>query len=220
MLISQIEVLDKTRRQIHIEGEESFWLYRKDVEEYGLRENQIISEQQYELIRTEKVLLYAKKKTLELLERMDRSEAELKAKLRQRDFSESIIEEAIAYAKKFHYVDDVRFAIHFIHTRSSSKSKKQICFSLYQKGVSKEDVDTAYEEFLKLHEQEQQGFDEEAKDTVSPEVLAIKKIVNRKGKPISDYSKEELLKLTATLYRKGFSTENIRQVLSCDPDYL
>ncbi len=218
MLISQIEVLDKLRRRILIEGEESFWLYKKDVEEYGLYEQQIISDQQYKMIRTEKVLLYAKKKALELLERMDRSEAELRTKLRQRDFSDSVIDEAVAYAKRFHYVDDVRFAMHFIHTRSSSKSKKQIFFSLYQKGVSKEDVETAYEEFI--HEQEQQGYEEEAKEVESPEILAIKKIVNRKGKPISDYTKEELLKLTATLYRKGFSASNIRQVLSYDPDFL
>lgn len=220
MVITQIEALDKTRQWIHMDGEESFWLYRKDIAEFGLKQHQILTEQQYQFLRNDKVLLYAKKKTLELLERQDRSEAELKAKLAQRDFSESIISEAIAYAKKFHYVDDVRFAFHFIQSRIGSKSKKQICFLLYQKGVSKEHVEEAYEQFMSLHEQPQESELIQNSDNIpkDPEVLAIEKIVKRKGKSISEYSKEDLLKLTSSLYRKGFRTDSIRKVLSYDLD--
>ena len=219
MYISQIEVLDKTRRWIYIEGEERFWLYRKDITELHLEEKQIISDAFFETMIQDKVLLYAKKKALELLERMDRSEAELRAKLLQRDFSEQIVSEAIAYTKKFHYLDDLRFASNFISMRSSSKSKKQICYSLAQKGVSKEIIEEAYSEFLLRHKEEQQwlGKEEEA-EVENPEVFAIQKIVKRKGKPIGDYTKEELMKLTASLYRKGFSSANIRKVLLFDPD--
>lgn len=217
MYISCIEPLDKSRRWVHIEGEESFWLYKKDIDEYHLTEKQIISDTLYETILQEKVSIYAKKKALELLERMDRSEAELKAKLKQRDFSETIVADAIAYAKKFHYVDDLRFATNFITSRSTTKSKKQICFSLYQKGVSKENVEAAYEQFLSQHSEQHMDEDENNQLT-NPEELAIQKIVKRKGKPISEYTKEELLKLTASLYRKGFSAQHIRKVLSYDPD--
>lgn len=219
MYISKIEVLDKTRCWIHIEDEESFWLYRSDINELQLEENQIISDALFETIMRDKVLLYAKKNALELLERQDRSEADLRAKLLQRDFSDTIVSEAIAYAKKFNYVDDLRFATNFIYTRSSTKSKKQICYSLYQKGVSKDIIDEAYSEFLCRHKEEQQwaGAEEEI-EVENPEVLAIEKIVKRKGRPISEYSKEDLMKLTASLYRKGFSSSNIRKVLSFDPD--
>lgn len=221
MYISQIEVLDKTRRWVSIDGEERFWLYRSDISELHLEEKQIISDDLFESIMQDKVLLYAKKKALELLERMDRSESELRAKLLQRDFSEHIVSEAIAYTKKFHYLDDLRFATNFIYTRSSTKSKKQICYSLYQKGVSKETVEEAYSQFMLRHKEEQQwiGPKEEVEFEVeNPEVLAIQKIVKRKGKLISEYSKEELMKLTASLYRKGFSSANIRKVLLFDPD--
>jgi regulatory protein len=220
MRILSIEELDKVRRKIHLEGVPSFWLYRSDIAEYGLKENAELTEQLYELIRTEKVLLYAKKKTLELLERMDRSEQELKNKLAQRDFSLDIIEEAIAYAKKFHYVDDLRFATNLIHQKSSTKSKKQISFILYQKGISKDIADQAYEDFINTkHELANSSLDElDDEIVVNPEVEAILKIVRRKKKPIEDYSKEELQKLTASLYRKGFSMDNIRKVLSCDFD--
>ncbi len=219
MYISQIEVLDKNRRWVYIEGEDKFWLYRSDISELHLEEKQIISDALFDRIMHDKVLLYAKKKALELLERMDRSEADLRAKLLQRDFSEQIVSQAVTYTKKFHYLDDLRFATNFICMRSSTKSKKQICYSLYQKGVSKEIVEEAYSEFMLRHKEEQQwvGTKEEA-EVENPEVLAIQKIVKRKGKPVSDYSKEDLMKLTASLYRKGFSLANIRKVLLFDPD--
>jgi regulatory protein len=220
MRIIQIEVLDKVRRKLYIEGVSAFWLYRSDLGAYGLKENADLSEQQYELIRKEKVLLYAKKKTLELLERMDRTEHELKNKLLQRDFPSDIIEEAVAYAKQFHYVDDFRFAKNFINIKSTTKSKRQICYMLNQKGIAKEQVDLAYEEFLQMHmgqvDSLQDGGEQDSK--INPEVAAIIKIVRRKGKPMEEYTREELQKLTASLYRKGFSSDNIRAVLSCDCD--
>lgn len=220
MKVIQIEVLDKVRRKIHFDDVPSFWLYRSDIVEYGLEENSELSEQRYELIRKEKVLLYAKKKALELLERMDRTEQELKNKLADRDFSSDIIEEAIAYAKQFHYVDDLRFANNFIHQKSSTKSKKQICYSLYQKGVSKDMVDQAYEDFMQSHQELANQSLEEGQDETkaNPELEAILKIIRRKGKPVEEYTREELQKLTASLYRKGFSSENIRAALSCDFD--
>lgn len=221
MRILSIEELDKVRRKIHLEGVPSFWLYRSDIAEYGLKENAEITEQLYELIRTEKVLLYARKKTLEILERMDRSEQELKNKLAQREFTPDIIDEAVAYAKRFHYVDDLRYATNLIHQKSSIKSKKQISYILYQKGISKDIADQAYEDFIRSKQElahSSQGELEDEVKAVNPEVEAILKIVRRKGKPIEEYSKEELQKLTASLYRKGFSMDNIRTVLSCDLD--
>jgi regulatory protein len=220
MRIIQIEVLDKVRRKLHIEGVSPFWLYRSDIAAYGLEENADLSEQLYELLRKEKVLLYAKKKILEILERMDRTEQELKNKLLQRDFPSDIIEEAIAYAKQFHYVDDFRFAKNFIHIKSTTKSKRQICFMLYQKGIAKEQVDQAYEEFLQMHKEQANSLleDGEENSKVNPEVATITKIIRRKGKPIEEYTREELQRLTASLYRKGFSSDSIRTVLSCDYD--
>jgi regulatory protein len=218
MRILSIDELDKVRRKIHLDGVPSFWLYRSDIAEYGLKENAELSDQLYEIIRTEKVLLYAKKKTLEFLERMDRSEQELKTKLAQREFTPDIIEEAVAYAKKFHYVDDLRYATNLIHQKSTTKSKKQISFILYQKGISKDIADQAYEDFIRSKQELVNSSQDESHTEVrvNPEVEAILKVVRRKGKPIEDYSKEELQKLTASLYRKGFSMDNIRTVLSCD----
>ena len=221
MRIIQIETMDKVRRKVHLEGVPSFWLYRSDIVEYGLKEDTELSEQCYEIILKEKVLLYAKKKALELLERMDRTEQELKNKLAERGFFSDIIEEAVAYVKQFHYVDDLRYANNFIHFKSSTKSKKQICFLLYQKGVSKEIVDQAYEEFMQSQQELANASMEEGQEEskVNPEMEAILKMIRRKGKPIEEFTREELQKLTASLYRKGFSSESIRSCLSYDLDH-
>lgn len=218
MRIVKIEEMDKVRRKVYLEEGPVFWLYRKDVSEYRLQENSDLSEECYERIRKEKVLVYAKKKLLELLERMDHSEQELRNKLQLRVFSPDIIDEAILYAKQFHYIDDLRYAINFIQMKSSIKSKKQITYLLYQKGITKDCVEQAYQEFLQREQDissNQEGLD---RIKSNPEIAAIEKLINRKGKPIDEYTKEELQKLTASLYRKGFSTENIRFVLSCDLD--
>lgn len=218
MRIVKIEELDKVRRKVYLEEGQFFWLYRKDILEYDLKENSDIEEELYELILKEKVLLYAKKKVLELLERMDRTEQELKNKLLLRNFPSDIIDEAILYAKQFHYVDDLRYAIHFIQAKSSVKSKKQICYMLYQKGIAKECIEQAYQEFMAGDLSDCSEHEDELKN-LNPEIAAIHKIINRKGKPIKELTREELQKLTASLYRKGFSNESIRTVLSCDIDF-
>lgn len=217
MRIINIEDMDKVRRRIHLEDGRCFWLYRSDLREYQLEVNQDLSDALCSVLRQDKVLLYAKKKTLELLERMDRTEEEIRIKLRQRDFSDDIIDEAILYAKQFHYIDDYRFACNYIQMMSSTKSKKQILYKLYQKGVSKSCVNQAYDEFIHKHQLDVSKSSEEAV-VEHPEVLAIKKIMKRKGKPLEDYSKEELQKLSASLYCKGFSFDHIRTCLSYDFD--
>lgn len=205
-------MLDKARAQISFDCEDGFWLYRKDLRECMLEEGMEITPFLYERIREEKVLLYAKKKTLEMLERMDRTEAELRKKLKDKEFAQDIIDQAISYAKKFHYVDDLRFASNFIHTRCRTKSRKQIAYALYQKGVAKELVDQAFNDYQAAQEELQE-------DVKNPEVIAIEKIVRRKGKPVSEFSKEELMKLTASLYRKGFHRDNIKRVLEYDGEW-
>lgn len=213
MKIILLESIDKVRIRVLFEEYESFWLYRSDIRELELETGMELAESDYFRILQEKVLIYAKKRTLELLERMDRTESELKQKLMEREFSEKVATQAIEYARKFHYVDDLRFAINYIYSKSKEKSKKQILYVLYQKGISKDIVERAYEDVITRFEEESRQ-----EQMVNPEVGAILKIVRRKNKPIDEYSKEELMKLTASLYRKGFSGSSIREAISVDMD--
>ena len=50
---------------------------------------------------------------------MDRTEAQLREKLLQAEFSPELVEEAVAYVKSFGYIDDERYVRNYIEYRSS-----------------------------------------------------------------------------------------------------
>ena len=56
----------------------------------------------------EEQLRQAKLKALRLLERIDRTEAQLREKLLQAEFDSEMVEKAIAYVKSFGYINDER----------------------------------------------------------------------------------------------------------------
>ena len=64
----------------------------------------------------------ARKKTMRLLEHMDRTEKGLTDKLRQAEFSPEAVEDAIAYVKSYGYINDARYARTYISFRMSPKS--------------------------------------------------------------------------------------------------
>lgn len=211
LVITKIEPMDKLRVRVYINEEAVFWLYRKDYRELSLEEGQGISENSLFAIENEIVLRYAKKQALTMLERMDRTEQELSTKLREKEFSDQVVAQAIAYVKSFHYLDDYRYTLNYIRGRYQTKSKRQLSYSLYQKGITQMDIDNAYDELKESFssETEEKDLEEEA----------IARIIRRKGKPIEEFSKEEKQKLVASLYRKGFHGHTIQKVMNETEDF-
>ena len=74
----------------------------------------------------EEQLRQAKLKALRLLERMDRTEAQLREKLLQAEFDPEMVEKAIAYVKSFGYINDERYVRNYIECRCQSKSRRQL----------------------------------------------------------------------------------------------
>ena len=77
--------------------------------------------------------LEAKKKAMSLLKYMDRTEWQLRDKLSLKGFSEGAIEEAIEYVKSFHYLDDYRYAVHFVEFHHEPRSRQRLRQDLYQR---------------------------------------------------------------------------------------
>lgn len=92
------------------------------------------------------VRIRAKKRALHLLERMDRTEHQLREKLRASDYPEEVVEEAIEYVKSFHYIDDERYAENFTRYKKENMSRQQIKQKLMLKGVSKDIIANAIDE--------------------------------------------------------------------------
>lgn len=85
----------------------------------------------------------AKKKAMRLLEYQDRTEKQLRDKLKEQDFSEEDIVEAITYVKSYHYLDDARYAAHFVSSRREEKSRYEIREELKKRGVSEDLISAA-----------------------------------------------------------------------------
>ena len=105
----------------------------------------------------EEILKKAKSKALHILERSDKTELQLKEKLLEADFPEDIVEEAMDYVRSFHYLDDRRYAEHYVRAKAGTKSRFQLLFELQDKGVDREiteEVISAAEEEGELDEKE------------------------------------------------------------------
>ena len=197
MLITQISEVDKKRMMIHTEEGVSFVLYKGEIRRFALQEGEEIASEVYEEIRTDILIKRARKRAMFLLEKMDRTESQLRNKLRQGFYGEDLIDDAIAYVKKYHYIDDNRYAQTYVRYQKERKSKRQIKMDLMQKGVDREIIEQAIEaEYESESEQE----------------LILKWIEKRKYK-IGESDIKEKQKMYQFLMRKGFRSEDILHVL-------
>lgn len=141
---------------------------------------------------------------IDILSRRDRSVKELSDKLVQKGFAESAVSEAIAKLSAKHYIDDVRMASHFLASHLSDQSLTQLKFKLMRRGISGDDIATAIA-----------GLAEEAVD--ESETLR-----NRQACAVLDFLKKKRYdpedpaanKILASLSRKGFSYDTIKEGLS------
>lgn len=200
MLVTELVELDKKRIRVLLEGGESFVLYRGEVKNYSIREGEELPPAQYGEIRSEVLTKRAKKRAMHLLEKMDRTEAQLRAKLKQGFYPEDIVDEAIAYVKSYRYLDDARYAENYVQGQKGRKSQRRIYMDLLGKGIPKGLITQALEEGYQAGQEQE----------------LILKWVQKKGYSSSKADLKEKQKMYQSLLRKGFHSDDILHVL----DYL
>ena len=144
----------------------------------------------------EEAVRLARAKAMKLLEFSDKTEQQLRERLKEGEFPPFAIDNAIEYLKDLHYLDDVRYASSYIRAKAGQKSVNEIRLALLQKGVSKEDIVTALE---------QEPPDESA---------AVKRLFMRKFQHADLTDPEVYRKAFSYLGRKGFPYECIKNTLS------
>lgn len=140
-------------------------------------------------------LLEAKKKVMSLLKYMDRTEWQLRDKLAAKGFSEEAVEGAVDYVKSFHYLDDYRYAVHFVELHYEQRSRQRMRQDLYQRHVPEEYIDLALESICENDD------------------VALQEALRKITKGETEYSYEEKQKIAGKLYRKGFRLGDIKRVL-------
>lgn len=142
----------------------------------------------------------ARLKAMRLIERMDRTEKGLTDKLRQDGFSGEAIQDAMDYVKSFGYINDARYAQHYISYRLGIKSKQKILMELARKGIDSETARTAWEEASEFEEPDERAL--------------LRRTIEKKYPSGSELDDREMRRLYAYLARRGFRSNDIFSVLN------
>ena len=197
MTVTNIEAVAKNKYKVYVDEQFAFVLYKGELSRYHLQKDELISEETYQKILVEVILKRAKLRALHLLNTMGRTESQLRQKLEQSLYPKEIVEQTMAYVKSFGYINDEEYARSFIDSRKDKKSKKEIYMQLSQKGIDKDSLDSVFEEYYDADDSRE----------------AIRRILEKKRYDPESATPKDTQKIMGYLMRKGFSYEDIRQVL-------
>lgn len=129
--ITEIKDIGKKCRII-IDDDIVVQLYKGEVRKLGIKADSQFSNESYNEMYN--ILnKRARERSLFLLKDMDKTEKQIRDKLKLGDYPEDIINNAIEFLKKYGYVDDIRYAKLYISSKQNSKSIKQIELELYKR---------------------------------------------------------------------------------------
>ena len=187
MQILSVEPFHKKKVLITFDTGRKLALYTSEGNRYGLREGEAFSKEAYEELVKEILIPRGRRRILHLLEAMDRTEEMLRRKLKESFLPDEVIEDAIDYAKRFHYIDDERYLRNYLTSQLKKKSSRQVVMELERKGIERSRIQSALEEHrLNAPETEKEAairlLEKKLKGTVEEEaVFRAKQYLFRKG---------------------------------------
>jgi len=160
-----------------------------------LRVGQTLSEPEIEALKEADTVEKAKEAAIRLIEYRPRSSGEIRRKLRQKAYSDTVIEHVIERLTDVQLLDDAAFARYWVEQRETFKPRSQMALrqELRQKGVQRDVIDKAVSEV----------------DELAAAQKAAEKQARRYMKLPEDAFKK---KLGGFLRRRGFNYDIIRQV--------
>ena len=197
MTITKLEPYRKGKLLIYLNDEPAFVLYSAEVKRYKLVVDEILENDTYREILDEVLIKRAKSRTLHLLDRQDRTEKQLRDKLKENFYPPEAIDAAVEAAKRGNYLNDDRYACQYVRDKSRSRSKRMIEMELMSKGISKDLISRAFAEF----EEDDDGSEQEL----------IEKLIRKKCRSLPDIDIAEKQKIYRYLAGKGFGGNDIRK---------
>ncbi len=194
MRILEITKLKKGKLLVRTDEVGTFPVYAKEAEAYGIRDGGEFSEEEWERLCEEVLSKRVKSRALHLLEQMDRTEAQLRRKLKENHYPEFLIDEAVAYVASYHYIDDLRYAQSYIRFHQEEKSRMQLKNTLLSRGVSADRIEQAFAESYEADEGE-----------------LIDRLLIKRGYDPETADRKEQNRTFQYLCRKGFSASEVRR---------
>ncbi len=196
MTVTGIEPFGQNRSKVYLDEEFAFVLYKGELSRYGIREDAELPEETYREITDEVLTHRAKLRCMNLLKSMDRTEEQLRQKLRMGGYPPEVIDTALDYVKSFGYVNDASYAERYITGRRESCSRLQMTRDLMMKGLDRDVIEAAFDE--------QEPLDEDAQ---------IQRWLEKKGIDPEHANQKEKRRMYGFLMRKGFSSDSIWRAL-------
>lgn len=184
------------RFRIQLDGACDVVLYQKELKHFQLEEGASLSKSEYDRLLQEVLLPRAKSRILYLLDRQDRTTANLLEKLVDGGYPLKIAEEAVSYAQQMHYVDDERFARQYVSGRKERKSFRSLRMELLRHGIDRELTEQVLEE---------------AYDTDENALMA--RLMEKKRYDPETAGPKEKQKMFRYLAYRGFSSQEIAEAL-------
>lgn len=199
MVITQITPLGKGKSEVCLEGAQgrvTLALYNSEMKQFGMADGQEMADDAYMQLYHGVVGKRAIRRAMHLLEKMDRTEQQLLRKLLEGGYPQDLAENAVAYVKSYHYIDDERYARTFVRLNQQGRSRRRLKMDLLARGITAEIAELAIEE----------------ENETSQEEL-IQKLLDKKHYSPDTASWQETAKMLRFLQGKGFRNEEIMHVL-------
>ncbi len=133
----------KNRCSIYLDDEFGFGLHQDVLFQFGLKKGDSLTEDQIEEILYSEEKKKAKERALNFLSYRDRSEKEMRTKLKQVGFEEKIIDLVVDDLKKPKLIDDEKFALTFAKSKLATRPMGEYLLKqeLVQKGINREIIE-------------------------------------------------------------------------------
>lgn len=130
--VTSIQEVDSKRRRVFINYEPAFVLYISEIRRFNIKKDAYISLEDYEDI-IDILNKRSKIRAMSLLKDRDYTRKKLFEKLKANGYPDECIEKAVQYVSSYGYIDDKRYAVNYIISHMTSKSRRVIEQSLMLK---------------------------------------------------------------------------------------
>ena len=193
VVVVSVEQLSKGKQRLRLDNGEVWVLYSGELRSCSLAEGTELTQTQYEQIRCDIIGKRAKKRAMHLLEKMDRTEQQLRKKLLESEYPEDLAEEAIAYVKRFPYVADARYADSYVRLKGAAKSRGKLLAELQNKGIDRELACRVLSEYEDERDEQQMILELMRKRNYDPQTASL----------------QEQRRMYGYLMRRGFQSADI-----------
>lgn len=149
MKITNIEIQKKNKNRVNLYVDNNFecGLSLETVVKNHLKVGQEITENELNYFKNDSEKEVALNKALGYIAKYQKSERELKRYLKDKEFSQEVVDFVAEKLKSYGFVDDKVFATNFVKYKTKNQGKRKLASMLKQKGVAETLINETLEEY-------------------------------------------------------------------------